>query len=48
MKNLKNLNSLAESNDSKFFSILQPTMGLDDVKIVWDNKGNDYEIYQKF
>ena len=47
-ENLKNLNSLAESNDSKFFSILQPTMGLDDVKIVWDNKGNDYEIYQKF
>lgn len=47
-ENLKNLNTLAESNNSKFLSILQPTMGLDDVKIIWRNKGNDHKIYQKF
>ena len=47
-ENLKNFNSLAEGNNSKFLSILQPTMGLDHIKINWENKGNDYQIYQKF
>lgn len=47
-ENLKNFNSIAKGNNSKFLSILQPTMGLDYVKIDWKNKGRDFKIYQKF
>lgn len=47
-QNLKYFDSIAKSNKSKFISILQPTMGLDYIKIDWKNQGQDYKMYKEF
>lgn len=46
--NISNMNSLVRNNGGIFLSILQPTMGLDYVKVNWKKKGNDFEMYNNF
>ena len=42
------LNSLSKNNGSKFLNFLQPTMGLDYVKINWEEENRDFKIYRNF
>ena len=47
-KNMGFLNNLSSYNKSKFINFLQPTMGLDYIKIEWQYKNNDFKIYNNF
>ncbi len=47
-KNISMLNSLSKNNGSKFLNFLQPTMGLDYVKINWEEENRDFKIYRNF
>ena len=47
-KNISILNSLSNINGSKFINFLQPTMGLDHVKIDWQKNNKDFKIYNNF
>jgi len=47
-KNISILNSLSNINGSKFINFLQPTMGLDHVKIDWQKNNKDFKIYKNF
>ena len=42
------MNSIIVKNKAKYLNFLQPTMGLDYIKIDWKKKNNDYEIYKNF